>query len=223
MTGRLASKNVIITQADEFMGPALCDAFALEDAALHTLSGDPASSRYCEDMLDACTRPDILVANLMEPNRRHGVTDIDDDEWQAAFNAMVHPLHRLVRAVLPSMLARRSGKIVVMGSANGLRGTAPRAAYSAARGAQLAYVRATGIEVAPHGININAIAQNFISNPTSYSPEKVSSPDFAQTLAQIPAGRVAESWESAALAVFLAGSESDFFHGQVFPLTGGWA
>jgi 2-keto-3-deoxy-L-fuconate dehydrogenase len=222
MTGRLAGRKVIITQADAFMGPALCDAFALENAVVHAFTGDPTYSRYCEDVLERCAQPDILVANLMVPNQRHDVTDIDDDEWRAAFDGMVHPLHRLVRAVLPQMIARRSGKIIVMGSANGMRGTAPRSAYSAARGAQLAYVRATGIEVAPHGINVNAIAQNFISNPTSYPPEKVNSVGFAQTLAQIPAGRVAESWESAALAVFLAGPESDFFHGQVFPLAGGW-
>ena len=222
MAGRLAGRRAVVTQASAFMGPAICDAFVLEGAIVcaHTAGFDKRSD--CDAFVRSCGATDILVANLIEPNQRHAVTDIDEDEWQAAFDAMVVPLHWVVRAVLPHMLARRSGKIVVIGSADGMRGTAPRSAYSAARGAQLSYVRSVGIEVAPHGINVNAIAQNFISNPTSYPPEKINSPDFKNTLAQIPAGRVAESWESAALALFLAGTESDFMHGQIFPLAGGW-
>ena len=136
---------------------------------------------------------------------------------------MVNPLHRLVRAVLPQMLERRSGKIVVMGSANGLRGTSVRAAYSAARGAQLAYVRNAGIEVAPCGVNMNAIAQNWVSNPTSYPPEVMADESFRDRLKDVPAGRVAEGWESAALALYLCSSESDFICGQVFAFSGGWA
>ena len=161
---------------------------------VHASTDDLTEPGACAALVHSCGEIDILVANLMEPNRRHAITDTGDDEWHAAFDAMVHPLHRLVRAVLPQMIARRSGKIVVMGSANGMRGTTPRAAYSAARGAQLSYVRSVGIEVAGHGINVNAIAQNYISNPTSYPAEKVQSPAFAATLAQIPAGRIGAGW-----------------------------
>ena len=120
------------------------------------------------------------------------------------------------------MIERRSGKIVVVGSANALRGTAPRAAYSAARGAQLAYVRSAGIEAAPHNVQINAIAQNFVANPTSYPEHERAAPGFAERLAEVPVGRVAHGWESAALAKFLAGPGSDFFVGQIFPFSGGW-
>ena len=72
------------------------------------------------------------------------------------------PLPRLCRAVLPQMVARGAGgKIVVMGSASTLRGMKRASTYSAARGAQLAYVRALGVEMAPHQVQVNAIAQNF--------------------------------------------------------------
>ena len=138
----------------------------------------------------------------MHPNPRTLVVDTPDDVWEAMFNVMVHPLHRLVRAVLPQMIERGRGKIVVMGSANALRGTNVRAAYSAARGAQVAYVRNVGVEVAPHGVNVNIIAQNYVSNPTSSTAQKLALPETQEALKQVPAGRPAESWESAAMALF---------------------
>ena len=175
------------------------------------------------DLVREAGRADVLIANLTRRNPRVSVVDTPEDEWQSMFDEMVHPLHRLVRAVLPQMIERRSGKIVVMGSANALRGTAPRAAYSAARGAQIAYVKNVGVEVAPHGVNVNIIAQNFVSNPTSYPPEKLASPEMAAQMKEVPAGRPAEGWESAALALYLSTNESNFFFGQVFPFAGGWA
>lgn len=222
MPDRLAGKRVIVTQASDFMGPAVCDLFAAEGAevisSIHDLREPAAASLLVEE----AGHVDILIANLMQRNRRNPVPLTSDEEWTDMFDMMVHPLHRLVRAVLPRMMARRKGKIVVMGSANGLRGTAPRAAYSAARGAQLTYVRNAGFEAARHNVNINAIAQNWTTNPTSFTPEIMAMPDFPERLREVPMGRLAHGWESAALALYLAGDESDFFFGQVFPFAGGW-
>ena len=83
----------------------------------------------------------------------------------------VRPLHRLTRAVLPQMLARRKGKIVVVGSATGLRGQPRRAAYSAARGAQHGYVRSVGAEVAAFGVNVIANRANLRGEPDLLSAE----------------------------------------------------
>ena len=204
------------------MGPAMCGLFSAEGAhviADHGHMQEPAAAKV---LIANSGEIDILVANLMSRNRRHPVQAIADDEWQDMFDVMVHPLHRLIRAVLPQMIIRRSGKIIVVGSANAIRGTTVRSAYSAARGAQLAYVRAVGIEVARHNININAIAQNFVSNPTSYTAEILASAEFAERLKDVPIGRPALGWESAALALFLSTADSNFVHGQVFPFSGGW-
>ena len=181
--------------------------------------GDPAAPA---ELIRRSGHVDILVPNLMRRNPRTSVQDTTEEDWQALFDAMVHPLHRLTRAVLPQMYERRSGKIVVIGSANGLRGSVPRAAYSAARGAQLAYIKSVGIEAAPHNVQVNAIAQNYVSNPTSYPEAETERPEFGARLAEVPAARLAAGWESAALAAFLAGPGSDFFVGQVFPFSGGW-
>jgi 2-keto-3-deoxy-L-fuconate dehydrogenase len=222
-TASLSGKRAVITQAQDFMGPALIERFGAHGAEVFHDAGDLREKGAAERLIAHAGHVDILVANLMLRNPRTSVVETSDDLWSAQFAAMVDPLHRLVRAVLPQMVARRSGKIVVIGSANGLRGSAPRAAYSAARGAQLAYVKSAGIEMAPYNVQINAIAQNFVSNPTSYSERETATPEFAMRLKDVPAGRLAMGWESAALAVFLAGPGSDFFVGQVFPFAGGWA
>lgn len=219
----LGGKRVVITQARDFMGPALIERFAAHGAEIIHDTRDLKEHSAAERLITEAGQVDVLVANLMLRNPRTSVVDTTDEHWSALFAAMVDPLHRLVRAVLPQMIERRSGKIIVMGSANGLRGSVPRAAYSAARGAQLAYVKSAGIEAAPHNVQINAIAQNFVANPTSYPESETMAPEFAKRLEDVPSGRLAAGWESAALAVFLAGSGSDFFVGQIFPFSGGWA
>ena len=222
MTIRLQGKRVVVTQAGEFMGPAICELFSAEGAHVIADQGYMQEPGAAKDLITNSGEIDILVANLMSRNRRHPVQSIADDEWQEMFDVMVHPLHRLVRAVLPQMIVRRSGKIIVVGSANAIRGTTVRSAYSAARGAQLAYVRAVGIEVARLNVNINAIAQNFVSNPTSYTAEILASAEFTERLKDVPVGRPAHSWESAALALYLSTADSNFVHGQIFPFSGGW-
>lgn len=222
MTLRLEGKRVIVTQGSDFMGPAVCELFAAEGAHVIYSTRDLRETGAADDIVREAGHVDVLVANLMQRNRRNPVPLVTDDEWADMFDMMVHPLHRLVRAVLPQMINRRTGKIVVMGSANGLRGTAPRSAYSAARGAQLTYVKNAGFEAARHNVNINAIAQNWTTNPTSFTPEVMAAADFPERLREVPIGRLAYGWESAALALYLAGNESDFFFGQIFPFAGGW-
>jgi 2-keto-3-deoxy-L-fuconate dehydrogenase len=221
-SGVFVGQRAVVTQALDFMGPSIVEAFRREGAEVMADSRDLTSQEAALELVNEAGRIDILIVNLMLRNPRTCLTETTDDLWSAQFEAMVHPLHRLVRAVLPQMMACRAGKIVVIGSANGLRGSAPRAAYSAARGAQLAYVRSAGFEAAPYNIQINAIAQNWVSNPSSYPKNVTSDPAFAIRLAEVPTGRVAEGWESAALALFLAGPDSDFFVGQIFPFAGGW-
>jgi 2-keto-3-deoxy-L-fuconate dehydrogenase len=120
------------------------------------------------------------------------------------------------------MIERRSGKIVVVGSAAALRGGRKRSCYSAARGAQHAYVKSVGAEVAPHNVQVNATGQIFVENLTYFPQEVTSLPQFAAQLKEVPAGRMATGREAAAFLLFLSGPESDFFCGQIFPYAGGW-
>ena len=121
------------------------------------------------------------------------------------------------------MIQRRAGKILVSGSASALRGLKRTSTYSAARGAQLAYVQSVGIEVAVHNVQVNAIAQNFVENPTYFPAEIQSNPRFQERLKrEVPLGRLVSAREDAAFAAYLCSEAANCFVGQVFPVCGGW-
>lgn len=219
----LADKRVLITQADAFMGPALCEVFTARGATVIASTEsllDPAAPAV---VVEAAGQVDVLVANLAIPAPTTPALEVDEDEWRAVFAALVAPLPRLCRAVLPQMVARGAGKIVVMGSASALRGMKRASTYSAARGAQLAYVQALGVEMAPHHVQVNAIAQNFVDNPTYFPPEVQANPRFQERLQrEVPLGRLVAAHEDAAFCAYLASAAADCFVGQVFPMCGGW-
>lgn len=223
MQGALSGKRILITQADAFMGPVLCEVFAQQGATV------VASERALDeaDAAAAVVREagaiDVLVANLAFTAPTTLAAEVGEAEWRQVFAALVDPLPRLVRAAAPAMLARRSGKILVIGSASALRGMKRASTYSAARGAQLAYVQAVGVEFAPHQVQVNAIAQNFVDNPTYFPPEVQANPRFQERLArEVPLGRLVGAREDALFAAYLCSSAADCFVGQVFPVCGGW-
>jgi 2-keto-3-deoxy-L-fuconate dehydrogenase len=219
----LQGKRVLITHANAFMGPVLCEVFANQGATVIPSSDTLMSADTLLSIVAEAGRVDILVANLAIPAPTTAVTEVTDDEWNDTFAALVHPLQRLFRAVLPAMIERRSGKILVMGSASALRGMKRTSTYSAARGAQLAYVQAVGVEVAPHNIQVNAIAQNFVDNPTYFPTEVQNNPRFQERLKrEVPLGRLVGAREDAEFAAYLCSEPASCFVGQVFPVCGGW-
>lgn len=222
---RLDGKRVLLTQAQDFMGPALCEVFARLGATLITddraLASDPALPAA---LVRDAGRVDVLLVHLALPAPSTPAAQIDDAEWRSVFAHLVDPLPRLVAAVLPQMTERRQGRILVMGSAAALRGQKRTGSYSAARGAQLSYVQSVALELAPLGIQLNAIAQNFVANPTYYGPEVQANPRFQERLQrEVPLGRLVSAEEDALFAAYLCSDAAACFVGQVFPLSGGWA
>jgi 2-keto-3-deoxy-L-fuconate dehydrogenase len=219
----LSGKRVLITHADAFMGPVLCEVFANHGATVIS-STDPLIAADAPATIVAYAgHIDVLVANLAIPAPSTSATEASDEEWNDTFAALVNPLPRLIRAVLPAMIARRAGKVLVMGSASALRGMKRASTYSAARGAQLAYVQAVGVEVAAHNVQVNAIAQNFVDNPTYFPPEVQSNPKFQERLKrEVPLGRLVGAKEDAEFAAYLCSEAANCFVGQVFPVCGGW-
>ena len=223
MHNALAGKRVLVTQATAFMGPVLCEVFAEQGAQVvrsEAPLADPAAAQAAAAQAGAI---DVLVANLALPAPSTPVLDVDEQEWRQVFAALVDPLPRLVQAVTPGMLSRGGGRILVIGSASALRGMKRASTYSAARGAQLAYVQAAGVELAPMNIQLNAIAQNFVDNPTYFPPEVQANPRFQQRLArEVPLGRLVAAREDALFAAYLCSDAASCFVGQVFPVCGGW-
>lgn len=225
MDASVRDKCVLITQADRYMGPACVEIFEKEGARVLSDKSDLSTEAACRELIGSSGDIDVLIVNLAGPNH-YGtlVTDLDEEAWKESFKLMVDPLHRLVRFTLPQMIERKQGKIIVFGSAVPLRPMGRLAAYSAARGAQISYVKSVGVEVARHNVQVNLIAQNWVENPAYYPPEMQENPKFQQNLKdQVPLGRLAKPEEDVALALFLASDKSDFFVGQAIPFSGGWA
>ncbi|MBP7914277.1 MAG: SDR family oxidoreductase [Vitreoscilla sp.] len=224
MQNALAGKRVLVTQSGEFMGPVLCEVFEEQGATVIASQEALSEPGAAERVVRAAGAFDVLVANLAHLAPSTPAPEVGDDEWRQVFAALVDPLPRLVGAAAPAMLRRRSGKILVIGSAAALRGMKRASTYSAARGAQLAYVQAVGVEFAPHGVQVNAIAQNFVENPTYFPAEVQANPRFQERLArEVPLGRLVAAREDAMFAAYLCSSSADCFVGQVFPVSGGWA
>ena len=182
MTQRMLNgKRVLITHADQFMGPTFCEVFAAHGAEVIAST----------DLLSDAGAPAAVVAAA-------GHVDV--------------------------LVARRAGKVLVIGSASALRGMKRASSYSAARGAQLAYAQAVGVEMAPHQIQVNAIAQNFVDNPTYFPPEVQANPRFQERMKwEVPLGRLVSAKEDAEFAAYLCSEAANCFVGQVFPVCGGWA
>jgi NAD(P)-dependent dehydrogenase (short-subunit alcohol dehydrogenase family) len=220
----LQDRRVLITQCHDFMGPALVRVFGALGAAVaadgRSLGDDPP---IAQQVVDDAGDVEVLVAHLALPAPSTPAGEVGDDEWRRVFAHMVDPLPRLLRAVLPQMRARGGGRIVVMGSASALRGMKRTSSYSAARGAQLGWVRAAGVELARDNVQLNAIAQNFVDNPTYFPAEVQANPAFQERLKrEVPLGRLVSGDEDALFAAYLASDAAACFVGQVFPVCGGW-
>jgi 2-keto-3-deoxy-L-fuconate dehydrogenase len=118
------------------MGPDGTALFVEEGSEVFADARDLTQPNAAGDLIQEAGHVDVLIANLAFSYYRGGVLELSDSEMERTFCRLVYPLHRLIRAVLPQMLARRHGKIVVVGSASALRERAGISLYAAARGAQ---------------------------------------------------------------------------------------
>jgi NAD(P)-dependent dehydrogenase (short-subunit alcohol dehydrogenase family) len=248
---KLTGKIALITNVSHFMGPAITEEFCREGAsvALHdrdqaavkpyaaiaerlgrdvlSLAGDLSRSSEAERAVDAVVarfgRLDILVNNNAHPPSGSPVEDITDAAWREMMARLLDEPFFCLRAALRVMKPAGRGKIINMSSAAAFPGLPHYAAYTAARAGVNGLTKAVGREVAGAGIQVNAIAQNYVENPTYFPPALTGDPvRLARMVKNIPAGRLARSEESARLAVYLASEDADFFVGQVIPFAGGW-
>ncbi len=223
MQNALTGKRVLITQAADFMGPALCAVFEEQGASVVADTRTFDAPAHADEAVHDAGAIDVLVVNLSILAPSTPAVEVDAAEWRSVFAALVDPLPWLIKAAAPGMAARGGGKILVVGSASALRGMKRASTYSAARGAQLAYVQAVGVELAPTGVRVNAIAQNFVDNPTYFPPSVQANPRFQDRLArEVPLGRLVSAREDALFAAYLCSPAADCFVGQVFPVCGGW-
>lgn len=163
---------------------------------------------------------DILVNNA-GIIRRGEALDFSEADWDAVLNVNLKTVFFLAQAAARGMIARGRGKIINIASMLSFQGGIRVASYTASKSGVLGITRLLANEWAARGINVNAIAPGYIAtrNTAALREDEVRNREI---LSRIPAGRWGVPEDLGGAAVFLASSASDYVHGAVLPVDGGW-
>lgn len=186
--------------------------------------GDVSQASVCERLVEEVVHHfgsiDILVNNAGIIRRAPAVEHSDED-WQAVIDTNLTSVFRLSKYAAKHMLAQGSGKIVNIASVLTFQGGVFVPSYSAAKGGVGQLTKAFANEWAAKGVNVNAIAPGYMETDNT----KALREDPArsrQIMERIPAGRWGCPEDLAGAVVFLASSASDYVHGHVLVVDGGW-
>ena len=162
---------------------------------------------------------DILVNNA-GIQRRHPFVEFPQEDWDALIATNLTAPFIVSQAVVRGMIARRSGKIVHIASLMSELGRPTVVPYTAAKGGVRQLMRGMAIELAPHNVQVNAIAPGYFA--TEMNRALIDNAEFnAWVCKRTPAGRWGQPDEIAGVAVFLASKAADYITGQMIVIDGG--
>jgi 2-dehydro-3-deoxy-D-gluconate 5-dehydrogenase len=189
--------------------PYRCD--LADRQAVHALAGRVASE----------TPPvDVLVLNAGTIERRAAI-EHGDELWDRVLEVNLSAQFVLARELGRRMVERGSGKIVFVASMLSFQGGVTVPSYAASKGGIAQLTKALANEWAPHGVNVNAVAPGYIATDNTKALRNDET-RARQILDRIPARRWGEPEDVAGAFVFLASRASDYVHGIVLPVDGGW-
>ena len=164
-------------------------------------------------------RIDFLVCNagIWEGG---SVDTMSEESWDRAIGLNLKGTWTACKAAVPHMKAKGFGRIVIVSSTAGQRGEANVSNYAASKGGQIAFTKSLGAELAPFGINVNAVAPGWVD--TDMCADAFAKPGFRTALEQsIPVGRVATPEDIAWPIVFLCTEWARHITGEILNVNGG--
>lgn len=246
-TGRLAGRTALITGGASGIGEACARAFAAEGAtvtiadlngaAAAELAGQLGGTAWEVDLADTTALEslvldtDILVNNA-GIQRIAPIHEYEPDTWRLINRLMLESPFLLIRAALPAMYERGFGRIINISSVHGLRASAFKSAYVAAKHGMQGLSKVTALEGGPHGVTSNCINPGYVRTPLveRQIAEQARVHDMAESeiiskimLAESAIKRLVEPREVASLASWLASTDSGMVTGASYTMDGGWS
>ncbi len=201
-------------------GHAAAEAFTAR-TGIRSFQWDVADADQCASSVagieEACGPIDVLVNNagITRDAMLHKMTV---QQWREVIDVNLGGCFNMCRAVIGGMRARRFGRIVNLGSVNGLSGQLGQTNYAATKAALIGFTKSLALEGASHNITANVIAPGYTdTDMIGAVPAEV----MQKILAAIPAGRLATPAEIARGVVFLASDDSAFINGITLSINGG--
>ncbi len=219
-----AGASVVIHGRNESRIDETCTAIRQAGGKAVRAVADVSDAKACEGLIELAIRElgslDILINNA-GIIRRTPAADYTLKDWTDVLETNLNAVFRLCQMAGRHMLARGNGKIINIASLLSFQGGVLVPAYAAAKGAVAQLTKALANEWAPKGVNVNAIAPGYMETDvtTALRADPVRS---RQILERIPAGRWGTPQDLAGAAVFLASAASDYLHGHVLVVDGGW-
>jgi NAD(P)-dependent dehydrogenase (short-subunit alcohol dehydrogenase family) len=245
--GRLEGKVAIVTGGASGLGLASAKRFTEEGArvALLDLDGaeraaeaidgalgltadvtdETALTRAVANVTERLGPPDVLYANAGIPGEGR-VHELSLEAWNRVIAVHLTGVFLSAKSVLPTMLDRKTGSIILQSSVAGLAGVRNLPAYAAAKGGVIALARQMAADYAQHGIRTNAICPGTVRTPLVeevYRQRHGADADaeLARRDRDYPAGRLGREADIAGLALFLASDEAAWITGAAYPVDGG--
>lgn len=199
------------------------DVLRSEGLTVHARRFDTTDAAAVEAAVDSIEReigPLEILVNNAGINRRAPFTEVTSDDWHAVMATNVDGYFFVGQAVARRMVTRRRGRIINICSVMSEMGRPGTAAYTASKGAAKMLTKAMAIELAPHGVGVNAIGPGYFA--TELTAPLVADEKFSAWVRQrAPIGRWGEVEELAPVAVFLASDAARFISGHVLYVDGG--
>jgi len=194
----------------------------LRDAGIDAtgLAADLTDPEAVRSLVDAAGEVDVLVnnagmASLGTLDKTGPLETISDETWMLTLNRNLTTAFHVTRAVLPGMKARKWGRIVNISSTTGtVAGVANDSAYAAAKAGMLGLTRGLCLEVAGHGITVNAVAPGWIATGSQTETE-------ARAGRATPVGRSGRPAEIASCVAWLCSAGASYITGQLIVIDGG--